>query len=149
MKPRMRNLALLPAVALIAVGPGRADGRLRLSITEGATSRSAPCSVFLTSPDGRPVRPPGLPFWNDHFATDGRSEFPLPAGLYRYELDRGPEFHVARGERVVRDGETATLSARLERIADLPAEGWWSGETHVHRNRAEIPLLMRTADLHL
>ncbi|MCP5517844.1 MAG: CehA/McbA family metallohydrolase [Verrucomicrobiales bacterium] len=149
MKPRMRNLALLPAVALIAVGPGRADGRLRLSITEGATSRSAPCSVFLTSPDGRPVRPPGLPFWNDHFATDGRSEFPLPAGLYRYELDRGPEFHVARGERVVRDGETATLSARLERIADLPAEGWWSGETHVHRDRAEIPLLMRTADLHL
>ena len=37
-----------------------------------------------------------------------------------------------RGRRSRRDGGTSTCA--LERIADLPARGWWSGDMHVHMN---------------
>jgi hypothetical protein len=36
----------------------------------------------------------------------------------------------------------------LRRITDLSREGWWSGETHVHRKPEEIQLLMQAEDLH-
>ena len=38
---------------------------------------------------------------------------------------------------------------QLERLADLAAEGWWSGELHVHRPVEAIELLMRAEDLHV
>lgn len=149
MKPRLRMLASLSVVLFLAVGFGQADGRLRLTIIDGVTGEWAPCSVFLAAPGGKPVQPPSLPFWRDHFACDGQAEFAVPAGRYQHEFDRGPEFRLVRGEVEVRDGETATASARLERIADLASEGWWSGETHVHRPPDNLRLLMRAADLHV
>ncbi len=37
----------------------------------------------------------------------------------------------------------------LKRLTDLAQEGWWSGETHVHRPIEDVPLLMQAEDLHL
>jgi hypothetical protein len=37
----------------------------------------------------------------------------------------------------------------LERLADLAAEGWWSGDLHVHRPPADVELLMRAEDLYV
>jgi hypothetical protein len=34
-------------------------------------------------------------------------------------------------------------------MVDLAAEGWWSGETHVHRPVSEMELLVRAEDLHV
>jgi hypothetical protein len=41
------------------------------------------------------------------------------------------------------------LTDRLARLANLAREGWWSGETHVHRSLADIGLLMCAEDLHV
>ena len=37
----------------------------------------------------------------------------------------------------------------LRRTIDLAARGWYSGETHVHRPPDDMPLLMRSEDLHV
>ena len=41
------------------------------------------------------------------------------------------------------------VQVELQRLADLAKEGWWSGELHVHRPVAEVPLLMQAEDLHV
>jgi hypothetical protein len=41
------------------------------------------------------------------------------------------------------------VAAVLTRIADMPAEGWYAGDLHIHRSTADIPLLMRANDLHV
>src|SRR5439155_11776441 len=40
-------------------------------------------------------------------------------------------------------------SLKLDRMVDMAAEGWWSGDVHVHRPIQEIELLMEAEDLHL
>ena len=35
------------------------------------------------------------------------------------------------------------------RLIDLAARGWYSGETHVHRPPEDMPLLLRSEDLHV
>src|SRR3989442_10970671 len=40
------------------------------------------------------------------------------------------------------------LTKYLPRLAYLAAEGWWSGELHVHRSVKDIELLMQAEDLH-
>jgi hypothetical protein len=57
----------------------------------------------------------------------------------------------------VTPGATVALDVALERIADLPARGWWSGDMHVHMNygghyRLEAKDLvrqMKAEDLHV
>ena len=38
---------------------------------------------------------------------------------------------------------------QLKRISDLAAEGWYSGDLHVHRPLKDVPLLMRAEDLYV
>ena len=149
MKPRVRITAWLPRILLVNALLGHADGRLQLAITDATTGQPTPFSVFLAAPDGKPVRPPEAPFWRDHFACDGQASLTLPAGRYRYEIDRGPEYRLAKGGFDSREGQMTEVRERLERIADLAGEGWWSGETHVHRAPRDIEILMRAADLHV
>jgi hypothetical protein len=37
----------------------------------------------------------------------------------------------------------------MKRLADLPAEGWWPGDLHVHRAVGDVERLMRSEDLHV
>src|SRR5262249_5727487 len=45
--------------------------------------------------------------------------------------------------------KAARFTFAVERLADLAAEGWWSGDLHVHRPVAAVELLMRAEDLHV
>jgi hypothetical protein len=107
--------------------------------------------VHLYDAANAPVRPqsPALPFWKDHFVCDGSAELMVSEGEYRYEIERGPEWSAAVKKFTAKAGEVIRIQEKLARIADLAAEGWWSGETHVHRARADVPLLMRAEDLHV
>jgi hypothetical protein len=64
-------------------------------------------------------------------------------------VERGPEYSVAAGTFSVIAGKPAKLAVELERLVNLAAEGWWSGDLHVHRPIEEIELLMRAEDLHI
>jgi TolB protein len=92
-----------------------------------------------------------------YFHTAGTSELTLPAGRARVEVWHGPEYRVARADVVVPAGRKLTQRFVLERIADLPGQGWWSGDLHVHMNYggayrntpAHLAFQARAEDLHV
>lgn len=130
--------------------PGWAAGsELRLTIVDSATEKPVPCRIHLKDATGEAVRPKGLPFWHDHFVSPGVAEIDLGPGAYRFEIDRGPEYLVVTGAVRIIEGKNLELTNRLQRLADLSKEGWWSGELHVHRPLTDIQLLMRAEDLHV
>src|SRR5215207_2227481 len=139
--------------ALLGAGLGRgreAEGEreLRFEVTDGRGQR-LPCRIHVTDGAGKPVRAAGQPFWRDHFVCDGRASVRAPPGRYRYEIERGPEWGRAAGTADVTADRDETVTARLLRVADLPAQGWFAGDLHVHRPLEDVPLLMRAEDLHV
>src|SRR5439155_24125179 len=85
------------------------------------------------------------------------AELTVPVGAVRVEVWHGPEYRVARGDVTVPAGRTVTKRLLLERLADLPARGWWSGDLHVqmnyggaYRNTPEhLAFQSRAEDLHV
>ncbi len=69
-----------------------------------------------------------------YFHTSGRSELTVPAGAVSIEVLHGLEYRPVRQEVTIGSGETSRVRAVLGRLANLPAQGYWSGDLHVHMN---------------
>ena len=69
------------------------------------------------------------------FYVDGRYESRLPVGAYELVVTRGPEYRSHRSTIEIRADETTSVTVPLPRYADLPAAGWFSGDSHVHLMR--------------
>ncbi len=138
-------------VATFVAWPAAAadNSRVTITVVEKATAQPMPARIHLKDSSGKSHQPKGLPFWRDHFVCAGEAKLDLAAGDYTVEVERGPEFSEHRGEFRLAAGMATNITAALERIADLAAEGWWSGELHVHRPIADAELLMRAEDLHV
>jgi hypothetical protein len=143
----------LGGLALADRSPAQAQearqGRLEITVREADAPAPVPCRIHLKDSAGQPVQAGALPFWKDHFVCPGTVQLDLPAGVYAYEIERGPEYARAAGRVEVKEKATTAESVKLARLADLPVEGWWAGELHVHRPVADIELLMRAEDLHV
>ncbi len=122
-------------------------GRLEFAVEE--KGQPAPCRIHLFDAAGQTPKVAGYPSWRDHFVCAGAARLEVPAGRYRYEIERGPEYSAVSGEAEVAAGGERRVAAELKRLWDLKADGWWSGELHVHRPLEDVPLLMRAEDLHL
>ena len=70
-------------------------------------------------------------------------------GKYTLEIERGPEYELFSETFTLEAGATKKFAVELKRIANMPAEGWWPGDLHVHRPVEDIELLMRAEDLHI
>lgn len=126
------------------------SGEIEFRVVDKDGGKPCPCRIHIKDSAGKPQKPPKLPSWNDHFVCPGEATLELPLGKYTYQIDRGPEYRLIAGDvELSEKDERATVSAALERIANLADEGWWSGEMHVHRPPEEIELLMQAEDLHL
>ena len=126
-------------------------GGVDFSVKDGDTGEIVPCRIHLIDANRKAVKPMGLtvPYWKDHFVCEGTATVQIPAGEYQYEIERGPEYAVIKQPFRVVAGETTRVEASLKRITNLASQGWWSGETHIHRPLADVPLLMRAEDLHV
>ena len=120
-------------------------GRLRIDVTEHGSY--VPARVSVTTPDGRSFVPEGA--WRHaddyydraerrieygYFHTSGGAELVVPAGPVTVEVTRGLEYRPVRKVIEVPEAGLGELSVALERIADWPSRGWWSGDLHVHMN---------------
>ena len=132
---------------LIAAHQEKSTSRVDFDIRD-ESGKPLAARIHLADSAGKPVDPsqPELPFWHDHFVCDGSAGFSLADGTYHYQIEKGPEWKAVKGEIVVK-GDATPVAVKLSRLVDMPAEGWWAGETHIHRDPAQLPLLMRAEDL--
>jgi hypothetical protein len=105
-----------------------------------------------------PAGSPGIPNPNAgtlQFYSTGRAHLELEAGAYRVRVEKGPEY--ARAERRVKvsAGQLARVEIPLSRWIDLPGEGWYSADAHLHiarRSREDDDAILRwmqAEDLHV
>lgn len=148
-------LISLALIALVVVGAVEAaesqppKQAIRFEIND-AQGQPLPCRVYCQDATGRPpVTPAGYPFWLDHFSCDGRAVLPAAPGRYQYQVERGPEYAPVSGTLELVESQDQTVTVKLDRIADLAKDGWFSGDLHVHRPLKDMPLLMQASDLHV
>jgi TolB protein len=112
-------------------------GRLRGRLIDAA-GRPIAGRVQLVASDGRAYAPEGgfarvIAVSEMHyFHSTGEFEVEVPAGPVAIEALRGFEYTPGRATVDVKPGATALVSLTLRRHADLPAQGWYSGDTHAH-----------------
>jgi hypothetical protein len=124
-------------------------GRVEINVVDNATGKPVPCRVHLKDANGKGLKAGNFPFWNDHFVCRGEVALDLSPGKYTVEIEHGPEYSLATDSFTLAAGQTKKLSVALRRLVDLPAKGWWPGDTHVHRPVEDVELLMRAEELHV
>ncbi|HEY7685331.1 MAG TPA: CehA/McbA family metallohydrolase [Gemmatimonadales bacterium] len=149
----------------------RPVARLHLVVTEaGARREPLAARVTVTGADGRGYAPDDAWRYGDlafdrsvrgttyqYFDVDGSAEVVVPSGRVVVTVTRGPEYRPARRELSLVAGTTDTVPVTLDRLADLAALGWWSGDLHVHMNYggsyrntpAHLVFQARAEDLHI
>jgi len=109
-----------------------------------------PCRIHLAS-GGKPIYAPGFPRWerDADFCCDGKFTVEVPAGKIELLVERGPEWESHAETLDMEAGTTRTIEIALSRWMDMNGRGWYSGDLHVHRPLADMPLLMRAEDLNV
>lgn len=78
---------------------------------------------------------PSIPHWREPvmYQTSGDFSIALPPGEWRISIEHGNEFiPIAQTFTVPPQAKAITKTFRLKRWIDLPAQGWYSGDVHVH-----------------
>ncbi len=89
------------------------------------------------------------------FYSAGNSQVPLPAGSYQLKVFRGPEYHVQQRQIHIQAGETTRSTVELLRWINLPEQGWYSADDHLHIPRptrefnSYISKWMQAEDIHV
>ena len=153
-------------------------GTLSLHIRDGAGGAAVPARVGLYDAQGRmpapaeqalvvprftdrtrqvPVRR-GFELWpagkGYAFYVDGDYEAQVPAGRYQLVVGRGPEYRVHTREVEIVAHSHARVEVELQRWIDMPAQGWYSGDAHIHIERTRdanpgILSLLSAEDIHV
>jgi TolB protein len=114
-------------------------GRVRVRVTD-ETGELLPSRIYLQGSDGRSYFPHGsyprvLSATEDYyFHTDGSFTVTLPIGAADLEVWRGFEYEPVQQSVDVRAGEWTTVEVELTRWIDMAADGWYSGDNHIHPN---------------
>ncbi len=124
--------------------------RVRALGGDGACRHSGPFAADPTF-TVKPIL--GLPLPRFHrlpfFYCDSSADIVLPPGECRIEAERGYE-HASIAETLeLEPGESRTVTLTVPRIFDAAAEGWISGDTHVHwvTNAWNVDLPLETLGL--
>ncbi|MCH8936000.1 MAG: CehA/McbA family metallohydrolase [Gemmatimonadetes bacterium] len=114
-------------------------GKVRVSVTD-ANGELLPSRIYLQGADGRGYFPDGsfprvVSVTDDYyFHTDGSFSLTMPVGEAALEVWRGFEYEPVFRTVDVRAGEWTTVEVELSRWIDMAADGWYSGDNHIHPN---------------
>ncbi|NKB89125.1 MAG: hypothetical protein GKS06_12990 [Acidobacteria bacterium] len=118
--------------------PAVPSGTLRIVVADGEREAPVVSRLHVQASDLRGYAPEGefhrvISSTDMHyFHTDGVAELAVPAGTVEIEARRGPEFAPAYLRVEVPADAVTAVTLSPERIADIPASGWVSGDTHSH-----------------
>jgi hypothetical protein len=140
--------------------------RLRGEVVDADTGQPVACRLYLQGEDGAWYFPKseshagsaiqyqkkiaGQPKSIEMHTTLSAHPFviDLVPGKYIVTVERGKEyFPLSRPIEI--GGESVRESFRLRRWINMPERGWYSGDTHVHRNTEELPNLLEAEDLNV
>jgi len=130
-------------------GLGAATGAtVRVQVVDDTGGQAVPARVYLWRGD-ESLLPSGFSSYSRgderHFLVRGDFELELEPGRYRLRIERGLEYvPVELDLDVPRD---AVLPVRLRRWVDMKGGGWYSADMHVHRDPADLPLILQAEDL--
>ncbi len=100
-------------------------------------------------PEGSIARGRGERF----FHARGQFQVVLPQGKYTVEAVKGPEYEPVTKNLnlgyIELNDRTTTETLTLKRMIDMPAQGWLSGDVHMHPNHREGGLYMTMEDCEL
>jgi hypothetical protein len=136
-------------VRIELIEPGR--NWVKVTVVDDQSGRPIPCRVHFRSPEGVPFQPHGhhpevnrgLGTWHSDIGgdlklgsisyayIDGECQGWLPRGEVLVDVARGFEYEPLRSSVRIEPGQR-DLTLRLRRMADLNAQRWFAGDTHVH-----------------
>ncbi|HEX5435644.1 MAG TPA: CehA/McbA family metallohydrolase [Gemmatimonadaceae bacterium] len=112
-------------------------GRVQIRVL-GPDGKVTPARIYLMASDGRSYAPDGgfhrvISATETHyFETTGSFEAEVPAGRTSIEAMKGFEYRPKSITLSVPAGGRRSATIQLQRLVDLPAQGWYSGDTHIH-----------------
>lgn len=119
-------------------------GRLEVIINDSADGEPTAARVYITGNDGKPYTPEGAFHRHSvvtdthYFHTSGRFEVELPEGQTVIEIAKGFEYKPEKMELEITANKTHEIEFSLERLTDMAAQGWHSGDNHIHLNYGGI-----------
>jgi TolB protein len=119
-------------------------GRVRVIVRDAGTGQETQARAYIVGSDGKSYTPHEgfhrmVVVTGDHyFHAPGSFTIELPAGPATIELTRGFEYQPVRQQLQVAAGETRTVEFSLKRLIDMSAQGWHSGDNHLHMNYGGI-----------
>ena len=116
-------------------------GTLTVHTREARSSAPMAARIHLRAADGKFYAPTDayarVSGAGDHmFHSPGSFTVELPVGTVELVVVKGFEFQPHTVDIDIDAGSRDTLTVTLERFADMAADGWYSGSTHVHMNYA-------------
>ncbi len=105
----------------------------------------------------RSLIPPFQPWPHEnrhYFYSDGNYTAQLADGDYQLVVSKGPEYFTKTYEFSVNARASGEHEISVKRWSDLPAQGWYSGDVHIHMPRQEkdnraLSQVLQAEDLHL
>lgn len=155
---------LLVYAAALALSPSLPAAELRGVVLDAGTGEAVAARLYIAGADGtchfaRSAQPGGRAVEYRRSRQPGSSEnytelsahpfvADLPPGRYTLTAERGHEYLPA--VQVVTVGrEPLEVRLQIERWIDMASQGWYSGDTHVHRSLDELPLALLAEDLNI
>ncbi len=89
------------------------------------------------------------------FYSVGKSEISLPPGIYELKVFKGIEYKAQAREIDIRPGETTQLTVNMSRWINMPEQGWYGADDHLHIARSIkelnpfISKMMQAEELHV
>lgn len=112
-------------------------GRVHVSVL-GPDGKPTAARVYVSASDGRGYAPE-MGFYRSiaatgtpYFHTTGTFDVDVPFGRTTIEVLKGYEYRPSSVTLDVAAGGTKSATIRLARLVNLPARGWYSGDTHIH-----------------
>ena len=105
------------------------------------------------TPEGAEVLTPSIDYrflggTVDFFYTPGQSKLDVPKAGFEIWIQKGFEYEAVRSRVIPEPGKVAQFP--LKRWINMPQEGWYSGDTHIHMLEGKrLALHLQAEDLHV